>query len=89
MTKALAIELAPFKIRANCINPVALETPMNDKFRHKSMTKDDYRKGIIATVPIGRFAEAEDVAYAALYLCSDEASIVTGAVLHVDGGRNI
>jgi 3-oxoacyl-[acyl-carrier protein] reductase len=89
MTKALAIELAPFNIRVNCINPVATDTPMNDKFRHKSMSKADFRKSIVATVPMGRYAEAVDIANAALYLCSDEASIVTGAVLHVDGGRNI
>lgn len=89
MTKGLAVELAPFKIRVNCINPVAAETPMLKEFAPKNMSAEDLKKNFTATVPIGRLAKAEDVAYAALYLCSDEASIVTGAVLHVDGGRNI
>lgn len=89
MTKALAIELAPFKIRVNCINPVGAETPMLKEFCPTGKTLDDHRKNIIMTVPIGRLATAEDIAYAALYLCSDEASLVTGDVLHVDGGRSI
>jgi 3-oxoacyl-[acyl-carrier protein] reductase len=47
------------------------------------------RKRFIDTVPMGRLAQPEDVAYAALYLASDEASLVTGASLDVDGGRGI
>ncbi len=89
LTKGLAVELAPFKIRVNCINPVAAETPMLKEFAPKNVSEDELRQKFTATVPIGRLATADDVAYAALYLCSDEASIVTGAVLHVDGGRNV
>ena len=47
------------------------------------------RKRFIDTVPLGRLAQAEDVAYAALFLASDEASLITGANLEVDGGRGI
>jgi 3-oxoacyl-[acyl-carrier protein] reductase len=93
LTKALAIELAPSKIRVNCINPVAAETPMLAKFiEEQGATGEKFeagRKRFIDTVPMGRLAQPEDVAYAALYLASDEASLVTGASLDVDGGRGI
>jgi 3-oxoacyl-[acyl-carrier protein] reductase len=85
LTKALAVELAPQKIRVNCINPVATETPMLPKLGATPETA----KGIVATIPIGRMAQPKDIAYAALYLASDEASMVTGVGLDVDGGRGI
>jgi 3-oxoacyl-[acyl-carrier protein] reductase len=85
LTKALAIELAPSKIRVNCINPVAAETPMLPGL---GITKEVI-KGIVATIPIGRMAQPMDIAYAALYLASDESSMVTGVALDVDGGRGI
>jgi 3-oxoacyl-[acyl-carrier protein] reductase len=84
LTKALAIELAPFKIRVNCINPVAAETAMLPK-----LTPPGGDKALVQSIPMGRMAQAEDVAYAALYLASDEASMVTGIALGVDGGRGI
>ncbi len=83
-TKALAIELASFGIRVNCINPVATDTPMTEW-----LTASGQRKYVIATIPLGRFARADEIAYAALYLASDESSMVTGAALDVDGGRSI
>jgi 3-oxoacyl-[acyl-carrier protein] reductase len=93
LTKALAIEFAPFKIRVNCINPVAAETPMLAKFMSdQALTPEKFEEGrqkFTATVPLGRLAQAEDVAYAALFLASDEASLITGASLDVDGGRGI
>jgi len=93
LTRALAIELAPFKIRVNCINPVAAETPMLPKFMsNQELTKEKFeegRKRFIDTVPLGRLAQAEDVANAALYLASDEASMLTGVSLDIDGGRGI
>jgi 3-oxoacyl-[acyl-carrier protein] reductase len=93
LTKSLAIELASFKIRVNCINPVAAETPMLAKFIHdKGQEYDKFEEGrqrFISTVPLGRLAEPDDIAYAALYLASDEASLVTGIALDVDGGRGI
>lgn len=93
LTKALAIEFAPFKIRVNCINPVAAETPMLAKFMSdQALTPEKFeegRKKFTDTVPLGRLAQAEDVAYAALFLASDEAALITGASLDVDGGRGI
>jgi 3-oxoacyl-[acyl-carrier protein] reductase len=85
LTKALAIELAPYKIRVNCINPTATETPMLPKLGATQKTV----KGIVSTIPLGRLAQPKDVAYGALYLASDESSMVTGIALDVDGGRGI
>ena len=83
MTKALAIELAPYNIRVNCINPVAAATPFMKNITEEM--KEQFKKSI----PLGRFATAEDIAMAALYLASDDSSMVTGAALNVDGGRTI
>jgi len=93
LTKALAIELAASKIRVNCLNPVAAETPMLPKFMSdQALTPEKFeegRKRFTDTVPLGRLAQAEDVANAALFLASDEAALITGASLDVDGGRGI
>jgi 3-oxoacyl-[acyl-carrier protein] reductase len=93
LTKALAIELAPSKIRVNAINPVAAETPMLAHFMASGGAKGDQyesgRKRFVDTVPLGRLATAEDIAYMALFLASDEASLITGASFDVDGGRGI
>lgn len=89
LTKALAIELATHKIRVNSICPVAADTPMLAKFVGESKDFEKGRKAFIATIPLGRLATPEDIAYAALYLASDEASLVTGVNLEVDGGRGI
>jgi 3-oxoacyl-[acyl-carrier protein] reductase len=93
LTKALAIEFAPSKIRVNAINPVAAETPMLAKFIAAGGAKGEEfevgRKRFIDTVPLGRLATPEDVAYVALFLASEEASLITGASFDVDGGRGI
>jgi 3-oxoacyl-[acyl-carrier protein] reductase len=93
LTKALAIELAASKIRVNCLNPVAAETPMLPKFMSdQALTPEKFEEGrrrFTDTVPLGRLAQAEDVANAALFLASDEAALITGASLDVDGGRGI
>jgi 3-oxoacyl-[acyl-carrier protein] reductase len=83
LTKVLAIELASNNIRVNCINPVATDTPMLD-----ALDEED-KKAWAKTIPMGRLAKPEDMAYAALYLASDESSMVTGVCLNVDGGRGI
>ncbi len=88
LTKGLAIELAPFKIRVNCINPVAADTPMLAEMIGKRDLEGG-KKALIATIPLGRLAKPDDIAYAALYLASEDASLVTGACLDVDGGRGI
>ena len=86
LTKALALELAPAKIRVNCIAPVAADTPMLPGFIGNKPLEEG-KRGLIATIPLGRLAQPEDIAQAALYLASDEASLVTGVCLEVDGGR--
>ena len=83
LTKALALELAPSNIRVNCINPVWTVTPMTEG------ASEEHKKARMSTIPLGRAAKPEDIAYAALYLASDESSMVTGASMNVDGGRGI
>jgi 3-oxoacyl-[acyl-carrier protein] reductase len=93
LTRGLAIELAPHQIRVNCLNPVAADTPMLPKFIDDSGATDkkyeDAKQRFIDTVPMGRLATAQDVARAALFLASDDASFITGVGLEVDGGRAI
>jgi 3-oxoacyl-[acyl-carrier protein] reductase len=88
LTKGLAIELAPHNIRVNCINPVATETPMMTSV-HPGGIVEEKRKILLSTIPLGRINQPEDIARSALYLASDEASMVTGVCLDVDGGRSI
>jgi 3-oxoacyl-[acyl-carrier protein] reductase len=89
LTKALALELASQKIRVNCLNPVAAETPMLPSFLPEGTNLEEGKEGIISGIPLGRLAQPEDVAYAALYLASDEASMVSGVTLSVDGARGL
>ncbi len=89
LTKALAIELAADNIRVNSVGPVATDTPMLAHFIGVDRDYAQGRKQFISTIPLGRLASPDDIAYAALYLVSDEASLVTGVNLEVDGGRGI
>ena len=86
-TRAMAVELAPFGVRVNAINPVAGETPLLKSFMGEDTP--EVRAKFLSTIPIGRFSTPEDMANAALFLCSDEASMVTGVAMEVDGGRCI
>ncbi|MBL4872487.1 MAG: SDR family oxidoreductase [Rhodobacteraceae bacterium] len=86
-TKTMAIELAPSGVRVNAINPVAGETPLLKSFMGEDTP--EIRAKFIATIPLGRFSTPEDMANAALFLCSDEASMITGVAMEVDGGRCI
>jgi len=86
-TKAMAIELAPDNIRVNAINPVAGDTPLLATFMGEDTPET--RAKFLASIPMGRFSKPADIAAAATYLCSDEASLVTGVALEVDGGRCI
>ena len=88
LTKSLAIELAPLKIRVNCVSPVAADTPFLEKNFDISQL-EEVKKGIISTIPLGRLCQPEDIVHAVLYLASDESSMVTGISLNVDGGRGI
>ena len=84
-TKAMAVELAPHGVRVNAINPVAGETPLLKSFMGEDTP--EIRAKFLSTIPLGRFSTPEDMGNAALYLCSDEASMVTGVTMEVDGGR--
>ncbi|MEL6468010.1 MAG: SDR family oxidoreductase [Pseudomonadota bacterium] len=86
-TKGMAVELAPEGIRVNAINPVAGDTPLLKMFMGEDTP--EIRAKFLSTIPIGRFSTAEDMGNAACFLCSDEASMVTGVCMEVDGGRCI
>ena len=86
-TKAMAVELAPQGIRVNALNPVAGETPLLKSFMGEDTP--EMRAKFLSTIPIGRFSQPEDMGNAALFLCSDEASMITGVAMEVDGGRCI
>lgn len=86
-TKGMAVELAPESIRVNAINPVAGETPLLKTFMGEDTP--EVRAKFLSTIPLGRFSTPEDMGNAACYLCSDEASMVTGVCMEVDGGRCI
>lgn len=86
-TKAMAVELAPDGIRVNALNPVAGETPLLKSFMGEDTP--EMRAKFLSTIPLGRFSTAEDMGHAACYLCSDEASMITGVAMEVDGGRCI
>jgi 3-oxoacyl-[acyl-carrier protein] reductase len=86
-TRAMAVELASFGVRVNAINPVAGETPMLATFMGEDTP--EVRARFLASIPIGRFSTPADIAAAAVYLCSQEASMVTGVAMEVDGGRCI
>ncbi len=86
-TKAMAIELAPYKVRVNAIAPVAGITPLLKSFMGGNTTKK--KQAFLSTIPIGRFSTPQDMGNAVCFLCSDEASMITGITLEVDGGRCI
>jgi 3-oxoacyl-[acyl-carrier protein] reductase len=84
-SRAMAVELAPDKIRVNVVNPVAGDTPLLAEFMGEDTP--EIRAKFVATIPLGRFSQPRDIANACLYLASDEADFITGACIEVDGGR--
>ncbi|MDE2361289.1 MAG: glucose 1-dehydrogenase [Hyphomicrobiales bacterium] len=88
VSKSLAVELAPWKIRVNVICPVIGETGLLEAFMGVPDTPENRAK-FLATIPLGRMSTPEDIANAALYLGSDEANFITGVEFPVDGGRTI
>lgn len=86
-TKTMAVELAPEGIRVNAINPVAGDTPLLKSFMGEDTP--EVRAKFLSTIPMGRFSTPEDMGNAACFLCSDEASMITGVAMEVDGGRCI
>ncbi len=88
LSKSMAAELGPDRIRVNAICPVIGATGLLEQFMGLPDTADN-RARFIATIPLGRMSEPEDVAAAAVYLASDSAHFITGVELPVDGGRTI
>ncbi|UWQ91761.1 SDR family oxidoreductase [Rhodobacteraceae bacterium M382] len=86
-TRTMAVELAPYGVRVNAINPVAGETPLLKSFMGEDTP--EIRAKFLSTIPLGRFSQPEDMGNAAAFLCSDEASMITGVAMEVDGGRCI
>ena len=89
LTRGLAIEVAPFKIRVNAVNPVAAETGFMKGAVGVDKLPDEVRRQLVSTIPLGRLTEPRDVAAAVLFLASSDAEFLTGVCLAVDGGRSI
>lgn len=87
LTRSIAAELAPDRIRVNALNPVIGETGLTAAFMGGD--SPELRKKVISMIPLGRMSRPLDVANAALFLCSAEAEFLTGVCLEVDGGRCI
>lgn len=86
-TKTMAVELAGNAIRVNAINPVAGETPLLASFLGGDTPEN--RQRFLSTIPMGRFSTPRDIAALAVFLCSDEAGLITGQAIEIDGGRTI
>jgi 3-oxoacyl-[acyl-carrier protein] reductase len=87
MSKSMAAEFGPDKIRVNCVNPVfSPDTGLSVEFAGGALT-DEAKKRFMATIPLGRFSTPLDVANACLYLASDEAAFISGVCIEVDGAR--
>jgi 3-oxoacyl-[acyl-carrier protein] reductase len=89
MSKSMAGEFGPDGIRVNCVNPVfSPETALSAEFAGGALT-EEAKKRFLSTIPLGRFSTPLDVANACLYLASDEADLVSGVCLEVDGARSV
>jgi 2-keto-3-deoxy-L-fuconate dehydrogenase len=88
MTRSIAVDYVKRNIRCNCICPARVHTPFVDAYvaRHYAGREQEMLQQLSAYQPIGRMGTPEEVAYLALYLCSDEASFVTGQAYPIDGG---
>jgi 3-oxoacyl-[acyl-carrier protein] reductase len=89
LTKALALEVAPHGVRVVAICPVATHTPMLPTFMGKQQVDAEGLARYEATVPLGRLNQPEDIARTAVFLASDDAAMITGSTVEVDGGRCI
>lgn len=89
-TRGMAIELASHQIRVNTIHPGPADTQMLSQFTaHGADVEQTKHNVFVQSVPLGRLVDPSDIAGAVSYLLSDEASMVTGTTLHVDGGRGL
>lgn len=82
LTKSIAVQFARDNIRCNIIHPGMINTPM----QHRYMENEDWLKAVLDSIPLGRFGEPKEIAYAALFLASEESAYMTGAELIIDGG---
>lgn len=89
LAKALALEAAPYQVRVVALAPVATHTPMLPVFMNKPEVDAEGLARYVATIPLGRLNQPEDVARTAVFLASDEAAMITGSWVAVDGGRCI
>jgi len=89
LAKALALETAPHGVRVVAIAPVATHTPMLPTFMNKREVDEEGLRAYVATVPLGRLNEPSDIAATAVFLASDDAAMITGTCVEVDGGRCI
>jgi len=88
--RGVAIELAPFQIRVNTIHPGPADTQMLGQFAAQGADIEQTKQSVfVQSVPLGRLVNPSDIAGAVSYLLSNEASMVTGTTLHVDGGRGL
>lgn len=89
LAKALALDVAPHGVRVVAICPVATHTPMLPTFMGTQTVEAEGLKRYEATVPLGRLNQPEDIAQTAVFLASDDAAMITGTTIEVDGGRCI
>jgi 3-oxoacyl-[acyl-carrier protein] reductase len=89
LTKALALEAAPYGVRVVAIAPVATHTPMLSPFMNEQEVDHQGLARYIATIPLGRLNEPDDIASTAVFLASNDAAMITGTCVEVDGGRCI
>lgn len=94
LTLTLALELAPYGIRANVVAPGAVTGPrLNRVFenlaRARGTSPEQVREGLINSIPVGKIVEPQEVAPACVYLASQDADMVTGAVINITGGQGI
>jgi len=87
LTKAMAVDHASENIRVNAVCPGVTDTKQTRNAIERLPNGEEYRKAILRGIPLHRLAKPEEIAYAALYLASDESSFTTGATLVVDGGH--
>jgi len=89
MSRSMAAEFGPDKVRVNCVNPVfSPDTALSAEFAGGAIT-EEARRQFLATIPLGRFSTPLDVANACLYLASDEAAMISGSCIEVDGARSV